>query len=92
METKQTNKPQGDLILQKKWAEIKQVGKEEQENCIRLYCDQYPNGFNLQIRTFKPTNKFGEGVKRQMVASVGITLQELKQLVEYAEKESKKYD
>ena len=80
-----------DLWIKKQFAEIKQVGKEEQENCIRLYCSQFPNGFTLQIRTFKPIDEYQKGVKRPMMASVNITLQELKQLVEYAEKEKSKY-
>ena len=45
---------QKDLIIEKKFAEIKDVGNEGQENCIRLYCDMFPNGFTLQIRTYKP--------------------------------------
>jgi len=89
METKQIKKPQEDLILQKKFADVKQIGTEKQENCIRLYCNQYPEGFMLQIRSFNSIDRWGEGVKRLMIASVGITLQELKQLVEYAENESK---
>lgn len=80
---------QKDLILKKDFAEIKDVGNENQENCIRLYCDMYPKGFTLQIRTYKPINKFGNGKSRPMVASVGVTTAELRQMLEYAENEAK---
>jgi len=45
-----------DLILKKEWADIKEVKGLENKNtnCLRVYCTNYPDGFNFQIRTFKP--------------------------------------
>lgn len=79
---------QKDLIVPKEWAEIKELGKEEQENCIRVYCDSYPEGFNFQIRTFKPTKQ--GGVNRQMIASVNLTIDDVKKILAYMEAEKDK--
>ncbi len=61
-------------------------------NMIRLYRtynaigqERDENGFNFQIFTYKPTNEHRNGKKRHMVATVGMTLGELKQLVAEAE-------
>lgn len=81
---------QEDLIIKKNFAEIKELGRNEQENCIRVFCNHFPNNFEFQIRTFKPIGDFQQGVKRQMLASVSISIEELKKILAYmeAEKES----
>jgi hypothetical protein len=80
-----------DLIIKKDFAEIRELGRNEQENCIRVFCTMFPDGFEFQIRTFKPTDEYQKGIKRQMIASVGLSIEELKKILAYmeAEKESK---
>ena len=74
-----------DLIIPNEFAEIKEIGKEKQENCVRVYCCSYPNVFKFQIRTYKPTKD--EGVKRQMMASVSLTIDEVRNILKYMEEQ-----
>lgn len=77
---------QKDLIMPKKYAEIREIGKEEQENCIRVYCcQQTPKVFTFQIRTHNPTKQ--GGVNRQMIANVNLSIDELKKILKYMERE-----
>lgn len=76
---------QKDLFIKKEWAEITDLGKEEQENCVRVYCTSYPDNFNFQIRTFKPTRQ--GGVNRQMIATANLTIKDVKKILSYMENE-----
>ena len=76
---------QKDLYLKTETADIKEIGKEKQENTLRVYCTMYPNVFTFQIRTYKPTKQ--GGVNKQMIASVSLSVEELKNILAYAEAE-----
>ena len=81
------------MILEKEFAEIKQIGKEKQDDCVRIWCTHYPDGFSFQIRTFKPISDFNKNaIPRQMIATVNISLDEMRKILAYMEKESKKYE
>lgn len=80
---------QDDLIIKNEYAEIKEIGKEKQDNCLRVYCNQYPNNFTFQIRTFNPINQYGKGVNRQMIADITLSIDELKKILKYMENEVK---
>lgn len=83
-----------DFMVEKKWAEIKEVKGlgSDNTNCIRLYHSQWhpdkdSNSFTLQIRTFKPITEWQRSTDkpRNMMATVTISLAELKELVAIAE-------
>lgn len=58
----------------------------EHKNEVRVYCHQFPDNFNFQIRTFKPTNGcFGRGKPRKMIATVSITIEEVREMLRYME-------
>ena len=68
----------------KEYARIMEVkSRGAQENCIRVYCTTYPNGFTFQIRTYKPINEFGNGVNRAMVATVELDIAEMEAILKY---------
>ena len=79
-----------DLIIGKEYAKIQEFKdlNKPNEGCIRVYRTQVtkdptPDAFNLQIRTHSPTTEYGNGVKRDMVATVSITVPELEKVLEY---------
>jgi hypothetical protein len=76
-----------DLIIKKEYAEIKEIGKEKQEDCLRVYCNSYPNSFTFQIRTFNPLKY--NGVNRQMIANVILSIDEVRKILKYMENEEK---
>ena len=77
-----------DYILEKKYAEcyeLKDV-KQNNENCLRVWCNQYPDGFTFQIRTHKPiTGHFGKGKPRNMIAHLTLTINEVKDILKHME-------
>ncbi len=81
-----------DLMAKKKYARIQEVKnlKEPNENCIRVYCVQWPDVFNFQIRTHGPIqasyNK--QGKPRDMIATVSLTLTEMEQILAYMKQEA----
>ncbi len=81
--------PEKEFLLIKDFAEIRQIEKGPQDNMIRLYLNQCPDNFTLQIRTYKPIVR--TGVAREMIATVPITLAELEKMLKYAKKQLKKY-
>ena len=80
---------QEDLIIKKEYADIKEIGRKKQDNCLRIYCSSYPNIFEFQIRTFKPITDNEKGINRQMIANISLSIEEIKQILKYMEKEVK---
>jgi hypothetical protein len=76
---------QKDLVFETGTASITEVGKEKQKDCVRVYCSMYPNVFTFQIRTCQPTKQ--GGVNKQMVASVSLSVEEMKKILGYMEDE-----
>jgi hypothetical protein len=77
-----------NLFLEKKFARIFEAKDLEQhnENEIRLYKSS-PESFTFQIRTYAPIGSFNnKGTKRDMIASVSVTLEEMEQILEYMRK------
>jgi len=74
-----------DLIIEKRYAEIKQLKdvKEHNRNVVRVYRSFYPDGYTFQIRTFKGIGEFGEGKKRDMIATVKLTIKEVEDILDY---------
>jgi len=73
-----------EKTISKNTARIYQVKRNTpNENMIRLYKSS-PDGLTFQIRTHKPITEAGNGTPRDMIASVPITLEEIKALYEYA--------
>ena len=70
-----------DLIVEKEYASITEVKglDKPNENCIRVYRtqvtrDSEPDTFLLQIRTHGGIGDYGQGVKRDMIATVSLTI------------------
>ena len=87
----------GQYITKKEYATITQRGKlfkddKPNENCIRVYCRQFPNIFNFQIRTHKSINDFGRGVKRDMIANVTLSIDEVRNILKFMEAEKDRKD
>ena len=58
--------------------EIKMKLDNNNDNEVRIYCQQYPDNFLFQIRTFKSiTDKHGTGKKRNMIANVTLTIKDV---------------
>lgn len=74
-----------EVNISKPFAEISRVddlGREIQ-NRVRLY-KSAPWTYTLQIRVFGKLNRYGKAKKRNMIASVHVTREELEQLAAYA--------
>jgi len=84
-----------DLFIEK--SELMTQFRETKENHdknphVRLYCHQHPNGFTLQIRGSLPIytdkNLFKKGLKkRNLIATVLISKEEILQLAEYVKQQ-----
>jgi len=75
-----------ELIIPKEHAAIYEAKtlQSENENCVRLYRNG-PCTIQLQIRTFKSITDIGHpGKKRNMLAGVSLSLEELKNIVRFA--------
>lgn len=80
-------KNEGDFYLDRPYARIFELPKyykqtEPQRECIRVY-PQGIHGFTFQIRTSKKINENGK--PRNMIASVDITMKEMKKIMKYME-------
>lgn len=77
-----------DLYLEKEHGEIIEIKDlvQNNNNILRVYCIQYPNDFRFQIRTYKPTNFFGRGKKRNMMANVSLSIKEVENILAYMKK------
>ncbi|MCW4050401.1 MAG: hypothetical protein NWE89_11775 [Candidatus Bathyarchaeota archaeon] len=78
-----------DLIIDKEYAfigEIKLSDDRHNDNCLRVYCNQYPDQFLFQVRTYKPITERGNGKKRDMIANVTLTIKEVEDILEYMKK------
>ena len=49
--------------------------------CVRVYCTQYPNSFNFQIKCSAPIRR--KGVVREMLATVNLSVDQIKALYEF---------
>lgn len=54
------------------------------DNSLRVYKSS-PDGFTLQIRTFKPINEGQNGKPRNMIAHLSIGINDLRKILAYAE-------
>lgn len=73
-----------EVWIDKQFAEIREAKglKTPNENGIRIYCTQFPDTWTLQIRTHAPITEYGNnGIKRDMIASVTIGIEELEQML-----------
>jgi hypothetical protein len=73
-----------DLFIKKQYATIHEIKglEHDNENEIRVYKNS-PETFNFQIRTHKPITDNFVGVKRNMIANVSLTLEEIEQIYNY---------
>lgn len=73
-----------DITINKEYATIDQLKNRTtpNKNEIRVYCVQYPNVFNFQIRTHKSTDRYGKGKERDMIATVMLTIAEVENILE----------
>lgn len=92
--TNENVKEEGDLISEKKYAEIREIDAPTgQGNVMRVYCTSVSGeGFNFQIRTFKPITYNRKGKKRAMIATVGLTISEVEDILAYMKRQIHKYD
>ena len=81
-----------DLILKREYVAIREIKglSKPNENCLRVYRTQIgqpncPGTFNLQIMTHGAITEFGKGTKRDMKATISLTVPELKQVLLYME-------
>ena len=49
--------------------------------CVRVYCTQFPNQFNFQIKCSAPIRR--KGVVREMLATVNLSVDQIKTLYEF---------
>ncbi len=67
------------------------VENDANDNCIRLYIAQSPDHYNLQIRTFGPTNQFNRGKSRNMIATFPIDAADLLAMADFVRGQQKQY-
>ena len=53
---------------------------------VRLYCTQFPNHFNLQIRACQPLDDMKKNKPRNIIATVSISKEEILMLAEYVKR------
>jgi hypothetical protein len=87
-------KEEGDLISEKKYASIQEIDAPiGQGNVLRVYCTSVSGeGFNFQIRTFKPITFNGKGKPRAMIATTSLTISEVENILAYMKRQIHKYD
>lgn len=83
-----------ELMLDKEFAECYEVKdlKDDNKNCLRVYCHRWPDAFTFQIRTFKPITdrlRRNGGKKRNMIAHIDLSKEEVIKILEFMEKESR---
>ena len=87
-----------ELYIKDDFAEIREIKDVSQnnENTLRFYMTSAPNGFNLQIRTFKPIvssyTTRGKAKPRNMIATIGLSFDEIEALYVYAKQQRQKYE
>jgi len=82
----------GEFILDRDYAEIEDISDPKDvtqpfrphPNCLRFYKSS-PDLFTLQIRTHKPIRDSKKAKPRRMIATARLTLDELRDLLAYAE-------
>lgn len=88
----------GNYIIQKPWAETTEHKDmvPDNDNVLRVYCAQRgsndkdgkpDNWYKFQIRTHKPTRR--GGVKRNMLASVDLSVRQLRAIMDWVESQQK---
>ena len=75
-----------ELHIFKKYAEIFEVKNpdHDNENMIRIF-QSSGSAFSFQIRTHKGIGVHGSGKKRNMIANVSMTVEELKEILNFIE-------
>ena len=81
-----------EFYLDKPYAKIKELSNVTNKDEIRIYCSQREpisknHTFTFQIRTHKPTNEYGTGKKRNMMASVHLTIEEMESILNFMKSE-----
>ena len=77
------SKYSAELYMADKYAEIREVKLEsENENMIRIF-KHSPMSFSFQIRTFKGIGQYGNGKKRNMIATVNLDKTDFEQIVNF---------
>jgi hypothetical protein len=80
-----------EITLRNDFASTKEYkNMDTQDNTLRLYSSQWPDGFTFQIRTFSPITDSGK--PRYMVATTLLNLDDIKAMLAYAEKQAKRHD
>lgn len=82
----------GEFILDRDYATIQDITDpsditqqfSQHPDCLRFYKDS-PDLFTLQIRTHKPIREGKSAKPRRMIATARLTLDELRDMVRYAE-------
>jgi len=82
----------GEFILDKDYAEIQDITDPKDvtqpfrphPDCLRFY-KYSPEAFALQIRTHKPIRDSKKAKPRRMIATVRVTIDELRDMLAYAE-------
>ena len=66
-------------------ADIHELKNPDQDNVneVVIYCRQYPDSFNFQIRTHKGIGEFNEGKERDMIATVSVNINEMEQILAF---------
>lgn len=83
-------KPIGkELFISKPFCEIAEIQiKEPIKNEIRIYCTQYPDKFNFQVRSRNQIDgKHGYPKKkeRDFISNVTVSINEMKEIVKFME-------
>ena len=81
-----------EIIIQTPYAKIYEVKSAtiDNDDCVRIYCRQFPNVYCCQIRTHKPIlSGFGnKGKNRNIIASVDLTISQVEQILNYMKENS----
>lgn len=60
------------------------------ENGLRIYCDQYPDVFCVQVRTHKPITNNHKGKPRNMIAHLSLSIADVEKVLAFMKGYSKK--
>lgn len=79
-----------NLFIEKQYSTIEElkIVRESNKNEVRVYCVQYPDQFNFQIRTHKATTRNGK--PKNMIATVRMDIQEMENILAYMKAEKDK--
>lgn len=72
------------LFIPEKYIEIQEVKRLQENNVneVRVYRSS-PGSINLQLRAYCGIGEFGDGIKRNMIATSHLSFAQAKELAEY---------